>query len=119
MKMVLGILAALVIAAPAMAQHNQHRPSVQHIEHHYHYQRPPVHRPPPRVIHRHHDWVAPAIVAGIGTAIIIDNMNRRNDRGPVVVEEVIVPSSRVVCTDWREVQEEDGRVYRERFCRNN
>lgn len=118
MKFVLGVIAALVLATPAMAQHS-HRPNVQHIEHHYHYQRPPVHRsPPPRVIHRHHEWVAPAIVAGIGTAIIIDNMNRRNDRAPVIVEEVIVPSSRTVCTDWREVQEEDGRIYRERFCRN-
>lgn len=98
----------LAIMLPAHAQHN-HQPSVQHIQHHYHYPVRPV-RPAP---HRHYysnDWVVPAIIGGIGTAIIIDQMNRPR--------EVIVttPPPVVECTEWREIQSTDGRVYRERTC---
>jgi hypothetical protein len=101
-------LAVACIATPAVAQHN-HRPTVQHIQHHHHYPVRPI-RPLP---HRHYysnDWVVPAIIGGIGTAIIIDHMNRPR--------EVIVttPPPVVECTEWREIQSTDGRVYRERTC---
>jgi hypothetical protein len=102
--------AFLAIVLPAQAQHN-HRPNAQHIQqhHHYHYPLRPV-RPHPHRHYYNNDWVVPAIIGGVGTAIIIDQMNRPR--------EVIVttPPPVVECTEWREIQSTDGRVYRERTC---
>lgn len=98
----------LTFMLPAQAQHNR-QPTVQHIQHHYHYPVRPV-RPHPNRYYYSNDWVVPAIIGGIGTAIIIDQMNRPR--------EVIVttPPPVVECTEWREIQSTDGRVYRERTC---
>lgn len=120
MKFVCGIFVALAFATPVMAHHtHSHRSEVQNIEHHHYYARPPIYRQPPRVIYRNNDWVGPAIITGIGTAIIVDQMNRRNERAPIIVEEVVVPAPKVTCHEWREIIEEDGRTYRERICRSN
>jgi hypothetical protein len=120
MKLVLASLAALVISTPALAQHNHQR-------HHQH--------------HRHGSWVGPAIIGAIGTAIIIDQYGRQrqvtvDNTPPVVISStppvvihnppvvihnppVVVHNPVVTCTDWREVQDDYGRIYRERFCRSN
>lgn len=114
MKLILASLAALAISTPALAQHNYQR---QHQHHH----------------HRHGSWVAPAIIGAIGTAIIIDQYGRQrqvivDNNPPVIVSStppvvynppVVVHNPVVTCTDWREVQDEYGRVYRERICRSN
>lgn len=101
--------AFLAFMLPAHAQHN-HRPSVQHIQqHHYHYPARPV-RPSPHRHYHNNDWVVPAIIGGVGTAIIIDHMNQPR--------EVIVtnPTPIVECTEWKEMRTTDGRIYTERTC---
>lgn len=100
--------AFLTVMLPAHAQHN-HRPTVQHIQNHYHYPVRPV-RPAPHRHHYNNDWVVPAIIGGVGTAIIIDHMNRPR--------EVIVttPPPVVECTEWKEMRTTDGRIYTERTC---
>jgi len=114
MKSILFGVILSAFAGSALAQHPYQRPgspSLNHYHHHHHY------RVPPRVHNR--NWVAPAIITGIGTAIIIDHMHRRNYPGPVVVEEVLTPvpvTPIPQCSSWREVQLGDGTVYRERIC---
>lgn len=114
-------VALLTVTSVAQAQPYQRpgSPSI-HGHHHHHYYHPqPRHYHQP---HRHRDWVGPAIVTGIGTAIIVDQIHRRNYPGPVIVEEVITPAPFVPvvpvpsCSGWREIQLSDGTVYRERIC---
>jgi len=68
------------------------------------------HRP---VIVERNDWVAPLIIGGIAGAVIA-NANQQ----PVVVqrEQVIVQQPQTVCTSWKEIQQPDGQIYRERNC---
>lgn len=114
MKFILASLAALAISTPALAQHNRHY-------HHHHH-------------HRNGNWVAPAILGAIGTAIIIDQYGRQrqvvvDNTPPVIVSStppvvihnppVVVHNPVVTCTDWRELQDDYGRIYRERICRSN
>lgn len=100
----------LAVMLPAHAQHN-HRPTVQPIQNHYHYPARPVRPAPQRHYHNNRgDWVVPAIIGGVGTAIIIDHMNRSR--------EVIITNTDPVieCTEWREMRTTDGRIYTERTC---
>jgi len=97
------IFAALVIALLAGA--SQAQPYQRHNPH-YH-------------PHRTHDWVGPAIVTGIGTAIIVDHIHRRNRPEKIIIEEVVVnrnPVPVLRCTAWRELELQDGTVFRERIC---
>ena len=56
------------------------------------------------------NWVVPAIIGGVGTAIIIDHMNRPR-------EIIVTPPPPIVeCTEWREMRTSDGRIYTERTC---
>jgi len=66
------------------------------------------------IIVERNDWVAPLIIGGIAGAVIAN----ANQPQPVVVqrEQVIVQQSQVVCTSWREIQQPDGQIYRERNC---
>ena len=104
--------AFLAVMLPAQAQYN-HRPNAQHIQqhHHYHYPARPVRPAPQRHYHNNRgDWVVPAIIGGVGTAIIIDHMNRPR-------EVVVTPPPPIVeCTEWREMRTSDGRIYTERTC---
>lgn len=105
MKSILSTILGLVVSLPAIAQYDHNRP-----HRHYH--------------HRHNQWVAPAILGAMGTMIIIDQYGRQRQVTiePVnqpIVNQVVVPSQTVFCTEWREVQEPDGKIYKERFCRTN
>jgi hypothetical protein len=73
----------------------------------------------PTVIYRDSNWVAPLIIGGIAGAVIA------RESAPVVVQQppVIVqqPQSVIVqrqsvCTEWKEIQQPDGTIYRERSC---
>lgn len=76
--------------------------------HHNHYRWEPR-----TVIVERNDWVAPLIIGGIAGAAIA-NQNQQ----PVVVqrEQVIVQQPQTVCTSWKEIQQSDGQIYRERNC---
>lgn len=80
-----------VLFSPALAgPHHHHRP-----HHHPHWHQP------------HYNWVAPAIIGGVvGYAITRPSV--------VVVEQQPVAP---ICTEWREVQQADGTIIRERYCK--
>lgn len=114
-----GIVAVtgLVVSMPATAQyHHGHGYRVQPIQrvvpNHY------GHRPQ-RHWHPNHGWiwVVPTIIGG---ALVYDIVRHHNQPGPIVTEEVIspAPTRTVECTEWREIQSNDGKIYRERTCKD-
>ena len=61
---------------------------------------------PVTVIYRNNDnWVAPLIIGSIAGAVIANTT-----RSPAVVQQ------QNVCTEWKEIQQSDGKIYRERTC---
>lgn len=123
--LIAGLITAvgLAISLPATAQHrhghhngHQIRNHVPHVVHHHHYNRVHRHRME-RHWHPHHGWIwAPVIVGG---AYLLHQNTRP---APFVTEEIISPAvtptnPAVECTEWREIQSQDGKVYRERTCK--
>lgn len=81
---------------------------VQH-RHYNHYHNRPV------VVHRHNDWVGPAIVTVIGGAVIADIITR-NRNETVVVQQPQVIQQTQTCGPWIETQNVDGSITRTRSC---
>jgi hypothetical protein len=101
MKRFILTLSLLAVAGTASAQwHHHHRPYYG-----------------PTVVYRD-NWVAPLILGGIAGAVIA------RESQPVIVQQppVLVQQSPVfvqrqpVCTEWKEIQNSDGQIYRERTC---
>ena len=99
MKKLLTVL-LLTVSATAFAQHNHHW------RHHG---------------HRHGGpgfgyWVAPLVIGGIAGAVIA----RENQQSqPVIIQQPpqsVVIQRQIVCTEWKEIQNSDGTIYRERTC---
>ena len=101
-KFTIGIM-LLATSGLALAQHRHHG----HFNHHRHFHHRPV------IIER--DWVAPLVIGGIAGAIIVREANR-----PVIVEQPpvqVIPRATIVeCTEWKEIMNSDGQVYKERTC---
>jgi len=99
-KLILGSI-ILATSGVALAQHRHH-----HGHRHFHHQRPVI-------IER--DWVAPLVLGGIAGAIIVREANR-----PVIIEQPpvqVIPRATIVeCTEWKEIMNSDGQVYKERTC---
>jgi hypothetical protein len=96
MKKILLVIALFAATAAQAQWHHDHR------------------RWEPRtVIVERNDWVAPLIIGGIAGAVIA-NANQQ----PVVVQQqpVVIQQPQVVCTSWKEIQQPDGQIYRERNC---
>ena len=116
MKKMVAVFLMMCAMVPAFAQHHGYR----HKQPNYHNHN----------VHRHHghhyNWVAPLVLGGVVTYALT--------RPPVVIEQppvivhnpqpyivdpdavpVPVPGS-TACTEWREVQYPDGKIYRERSC---
>ena len=99
MKKLLLVL-TLLAATTAHADYNEWR--------YHHPQREVV-----RVERNGGDVLIPLLIGGIAGAAIA-NANQQ----PVVVqrEQVIVQQPQTVCTSWKEIQQPDGQIYRERNC---
>jgi len=96
MKKLLAIL-LFALSVPAFAQHH-HRHN-HHFRHHS--------------WHPNYGWVIPTIIGGVITYEIVKNQNPP----PVVVQQpVIIQQPQQVCTEWKEIQQPDGKIYRERTC---
>ena len=104
MKKVLAVAVLTLATLPAMAQH-WHGHGFRPHGHHGHYSGG--------------GWVAPLIVGGIVGAAIA------NSKEPVIVQPqptIVYQQTPVyvqrqpVCTEWKEIQNPDGVIYRERTC---
>ena len=97
-----GFVAAslLTLALPVQAGPHGHR---HHMRHHHH------HHPH----HVHRGWIAPAIVGGVIAGAAIHHY-----ANPPIIYTETAPVWRAapVCTEWREVRTEDGRIIQERTC---
>lgn len=65
-------------------------------------------------------WVAPLIIGGVVGAAIANNRQQETivlQQPPVVIQNPPVYVQRqTVCTEWKEIQNSDGQIYRERTC---
>ena len=106
MKALLAALVSLVIATPAVA-HQIHINGHRHFHGHSHLHH--IHRHAPIIVHRHNDWVAPLVGGVIIGAVIADAQAKEKE------EQTI---KKVVCTEWKEIITEDGKIYKERTCKD-
>lgn len=102
MKKLLLALSLLIVSFTASAQHfHHHHP---HNNWHYRY----YHGGP------NGGWVAPLIIGGVVGAAIANR--------PVTQTETVIVQQPVIveqnCTAWKEIQGNDGTIYRERTCTN-
>jgi hypothetical protein len=96
MKKLLAVF-LLMLSASAFAQHHHGF----HRYHHHHQWRP------------NYGWVIPTIIGGVVTYEIVKNQQ------PVIVQQptpVVIQQPQQVCTEWKEIQQPDGKIYRERTC---
>jgi hypothetical protein len=89
----------LTLAMPVQAGPHGHRHHMRHHHHHPH--------------HVHRGWIAPAIVGGVIAGAAIHHY-----ANPPIVYTETAPVWRAapVCTEWREILTEDGRILKERTC---
>ena len=100
MKKVIVSLALVLVSLSASAQHRY--------GHHHHY---PVYSPGI-------GWVIPMIVGGVITYEVVRSQQPVVvQQQPVVVQQQpVVVQPNVVCSEWKEIQTPEGKIYRERSC---
>jgi hypothetical protein len=99
MKKILLALSLLAVTGTAMAQHYHGHG----IRHHGHYRGPGVGW-----------WVAPVVVGAIGYELGRQQVIVQQQ--PVVIQQQQTVPPSITCTEWKEVQSSDGKIYRERTC---
>ena len=113
MKKILAGLLFTAMVAPAMAHHGgphhgHHVRPGHHYNHHYNHHR--------RHWHHDHRWVAPLIIGGVATYALTRPAPGIIQETPVIVEQPIDVIPGTNCTPWRETQQPDGTIVRERTC---
>jgi hypothetical protein len=101
MKKILVALSLLVLTGTAMAQHHGHG-FRHHGHHHGHHRGPSMGW-----------WVAPVVVGAISYELGRQQVIVQQQ--PIVIQQQTVPPS-ITCTEWKEIQGFDGKIYRERTC---
>jgi hypothetical protein len=96
MKKILVALSLVALTGTAIAQHHGHG-----FRHHGHHRGPSMGW-----------WVAPVVVGAIGYEL---GRQQVIVQQPIVIQQQTVPPS-ITCTEWKEVQTSDGKIYRERTC---
>ena len=97
MKKILVALSLLALTGTVMAQHYHGHG----FRHHGHHRGPGVGW-----------WVAPVVVGAIGYELGRQQVIIQQQ--PVVIQQSVPPS--ITCTEWKEIQGSDGKIYRERTC---
>ena len=97
MKKILVALSLLALTGTVMAQHYHGHG----FRHHGHHRGPGVGW-----------WVAPVVVGAIGYELGRQQVIIQQQ--PVVIQQSVPPS--ITCTEWKEIQGPDGKIYRERTC---
>ena len=97
MKKILVALSLLALTGTAMAQHYHGHG----FRHHGHYRGP-----------GYGWWVAPVVVGAIGYELGRQQQVIVQQPSVVIQQQPVQPT----CTDWKEVQTPDGKVYKERTC---
>jgi hypothetical protein len=97
MKKILVALSLLALTGTAMAQHHHGHG----FRHHGHYRGP-----------GYGWWVAPVVVGAIGYELGRQQVIVQQQ--PVIVQQQ--PAQPQTCTEWKEIQGADGKIYRERTC---
>jgi hypothetical protein len=59
-------------------------------------------------------WVAPVVTGVIGYEIARNQQQVIVQQQPVIVQQQTVQTQ--TCTEWKEIQSSDGKIYRERTC---
>lgn len=120
MKLIITIILTF-LSLSASAQYIDCRHGVNHRHPacsggHYHYNHNHQHRhiPPPVVVYKERDWVAPVIGGLVLGAVITEAARSRNNEPTVTIETRQEQS----CTEWRHVVQSDGTIVRERTCYN-
>lgn len=91
--------------APVVVHHHMH--NRHHWNHHRHH---------PVIVHRHHDnWVAPLVGGVILGAVIADANAKEREERVIIKPQPVTPRN---CTEWKEVMTDEGKIYRERICRD-
>ena len=98
MKKILLALSLLAVTGSAMAQHYHGHG----FRHHGHHRGPSMGW-----------WVAPVVVGAISYELGRQQVIVQPQ--PIVIQQQSIPPS-ITCTDWKEVQTSDGKIYRERTC---
>ena len=99
MKKILVALSLLALTGSAMAQHYH-----GHGLYHHGYYRGPGYS----------WWVAPVVTGVIGYEIARSQQPVIVQQQPVIVQQQPVQTQ--TCTEWKEIQGADGKIYRERTC---
>ena len=97
MKKILVALSLLALTGTAMAQH-YHGHGFRHHGHH----------------RGHGWWVAPVVVGAIGYELGRQQVIVQQQ--PVIVQQQPIQTQTQTCTEWKEIQGADGKIYRERTC---
>ena len=61
-------------------------------------------------------WVAPLIIGGVVGAAIANRPTTQTETVIVQQPQTVVIQRQPVCTEWKEIQNSDGTIYRERTC---
>ena len=96
MKKILVALSLVALTGTAMAQHHGHG-----FRHHGHHRGPSMGW-----------WVAPVVIGAISYELGRQQVIVQQQ--PIVIQQQTVQTQ--TCTDWKEVQTSDGKIYRERTC---
>jgi hypothetical protein len=98
MKKILVALSLLALTGTAVAQHYHGHG----FRHHGHYRGP-----------GYGWWVAPVVVGAIGYELGRQQVIVQQQ--PVIVQQPVQTQTQT-CSEWKEIQGADGKVYRERTC---
>jgi hypothetical protein len=98
MKKIIVALSLLALTGTAVAQHYHGHG----FRHHGHHRGPSMGW-----------WVAPVVVGAIGYELGRQQVIIQQQ--PVVIQQQTISPS-ITCTEWKEIQGFDGKIYRERTC---